>query len=101
MLVNLGMFRYMYMKLLEYDISTENVNVHLDRDNFYNYDHTNPVDQICIMMNDSGFFFFFVNNHSLKLSLLHSFFCGSWVYDCITATITRVTEFCIFFYKYF
>lgn len=31
MLVNLGMFRYMYMKLLKYDISTENVNVHLDR----------------------------------------------------------------------
>lgn len=55
MLVNLGMFRYMYMKLLKYDISTENVNVHLDRDNFYNYDHTNPVDQMSIMK--VGFFF--------------------------------------------
>lgn len=97
MLVNFGMFRYMYMKLLKYDISTENVNVHLYRDNFYNYDHTNPVDQMSIMKVG----FFFVNNHSLKLSLLHSFFCGSWVYDCITAKITHVTGFCVFFYKYF
>lgn len=56
MLVNFGMFRYMFMKLLKYDISTENVNVHLDRDNFYNYDHTNPVDQISIMI---VFFFLF------------------------------------------